>query len=185
MSRVGKLPIPVPSGVKVNIQGNEVTVDGPKGQMRRSFSPDMIIKLADSTLTVSRPDDERTHRALHGLSRTLLANMVQGVSQGFEKVLELSGVGYRAQKAGNKLVLNVGYSHPVEFVPPEGISIVVEGTNRIKVQGADKEVVGETAARIRRIRIPDPYKAKGIKYLGEEIRRKAGKAGKTGAKGKK
>lgn len=185
MSRVGKLPIPVPPGVKVDIQGNEVTVTGPKGLMQRTFNPNMTITLANNTLTVSRPSDQRVHRALHGLSRTLLANMVAGVSQGFEKVLEISGVGYRAQKEGKKLIITVGYTRPVEFLPPEGISITVEGTSRIRVQGADKELVGETAARIRRVRIPDPYKAKGIKYADEVIRRKAGKAGKTGAKGKK
>ena len=185
MSRIGKLPITVPLEVKVDIQGSEVTVTGPRGQLQRAFNPDMTITLADNILTVSRPSDQRQHRALHGLSRTLLANMVEGVNQGFEKVLELSGVGYRAQKAGEKLILTVGYSHPVEFLPPEGIAITVEGTNRIRVQGISKEVVGETAARIRRIRIPDPYRAKGIKYQGEEIRRKAGKAGKTGAKARK
>ncbi|HEX77296.1 MAG TPA: 50S ribosomal protein L6 [Dehalococcoidia bacterium] len=184
MSRIGKLPIKVPPEVRVDIQGNQVTVTGPRGELRRSLHPDLVVRLDGDKLLVSRPSDQRQHRAAHGLSRTLLANMIEGVSQGFEKVLELSGVGYRAQQTDGKLIITVGYSHPVEIVPPPGISLVVEGTNRIRVQGIDKELVGETAARIRKVRIPDPYRVKGIKYLGEEIRRKPGKAGKAGGKGR-
>lgn len=183
MSRIGNMPIPVPPGVKVTIKGNEVTVEGSKGKLSRVFHPDMVITLEDSKLKVTRPTDNRNHRALHGLTRTLLANMIEGVTKGFEKTLELSGVGYRAQKVGDKLSLQVGFSHPVEFVPPPGIELVVEGTNRIRVIGIDKELVGNTAARIRAIRPPDAYKGKGIRYLGEKIRLKPGKAGKAAAKG--
>ena len=184
MSRVGLRPILLPKGVKVNIESNKVTVEGNKGKLIRVFHPDMSIKLDGENLIVSRPSDNRIHRSLHGLTRTLLSNMVEGVTKGFEKNLELSGVGYRAQKAGNKLTLQVGYSHPVEFDPPKGIDIVVGGTNKIRITGIDKELVGETAAEIRRIRIPDSYKGKGIKYAGERLRLKAGKAGKTATKGK-
>jgi large subunit ribosomal protein L6 len=183
MSRIGFLPIPVPQGVKVNIKGSEVTVEGSKGKLSRSFHPDMSITLKDGDIVVARPTDNRNHRALHGLSRSLLANMVEGVNKGFEKVLELSGVGYRAQKAGNKLSVQIGYSHPVDFSPPAGIDIVVEGTNRIRVTGIDKELVGQVAARIRAIRRADSYKGKGIKYAGEKLRLKPGKAGKAALKG--
>lgn len=182
MSRIGRMPIPVPEGVKVTIKGNEVTVEGSKGKLSRSFHPDMSITMEDGKLVVRRPSDEREHRALHGLTRSLLANMVEGVTKGFEKALELSGVGYRAQKVGNKLSLQVGFSHPVEYTPPPGIEIVVEGTNRIRVIGIDKELVGRTAAEIRAIRPPDAYKGKGIRYLGEKVRLKPGKAGKAAAK---
>ena len=182
MSRVGLLPIPVPKDVKVKIEGSEVTVEGNKGKLCRSFHPDISIELKDEKLTVARPSDSRVHRALHGLTRSLLANMVEGVSKGFEKTLELSGVGYRAQKTDNKLSLQVGFSHPVDFYPLHGVDIVVEGTNRIRVIGIDNEAVGETAARIRAIRPPDSYKGKGIKYVGEKLRRKAGKAGRTALK---
>jgi large subunit ribosomal protein L6 len=177
------MPIPVPQGVKVNIKGNEVTVEGGKGKLVRLFHPDISITLKDGNLIVARPTDNRNHRALHGLTRSLLNNMVEGVTKGFEKGLELSGVGYRAQKAGNKLSLQIGFSHPVEFTPPAGVEIVVEGTNRIKIIGSDKELVGETAAQIRALRHVDSYKGKGVKYAGERLRLKPGKAGKAALKG--
>ena len=176
MSRVGQMPITMPQGVSVTIEQDEVTVNGPKGELRRSFNPDMSITLNNDTLTVSRPSDNREHRSLHGLTRSLLANMIEGVSKGFEKNLEIVGVGYRAQKAGDKLVINVGFSHPVEVTPLPGVTLAVEGNNRIKVSGIDKEVVGEMAARIRAIRPPDAYKGKGIRYSGEVVHLKAGKA---------
>jgi len=182
MSRVGNRPITVPKGVEVSIKGNEVTVKGPKGQLSRSFLKDMSISLNDGILTVSRPTDNRRHRSLHGLTRSLLANMVEGVSQGFKKSLELYGVGYRAAKSGEKLVLQVGYTKPVEFTPPTGISLVTEGPTQISVLGIDKELVGGVAAKIRAVKPPDSYLGKGIKYAGERIRRKAGKAGKVGRK---
>ncbi len=173
------MPIAVPAGVKVTIKQDRVTVTGPKGELERRFNPDMSITLKENILTVSRPDDSREHRSLHGLTRSLLANMVQGVSGGFEKTLEIVGVGYRAEKAGDKLVLRVGFSHSVEVTPPPGVSLNVEGNNRIKVSGINKEDVGETAAEIRAIRPPDAYKGKGIRYAGEVVRLKAGKAGKA------
>ena len=179
MSRIGKMSIPVPEGVVVTIRGSEVAVKGPQGELRRRFSPDMKIRLADGQLAVTRPSDDRNHRALHGLTRTLLANMVQGVTAGFERTLEIVGVGYRVQQQGENLVLNVGFSHPVEVVPLPGVKLTAEGTNRIKVTGIDKEIVGEMAARIRRIRPPDAYKGKGIRYAGEVVRLKPGKAGKA------
>lgn len=176
MSRVGQMPIPVPQGVTVSIKKNEVSVTGPKGELHRHFNPDISITLNDNALVVSRPSDSKTHRSLHGLTRSLLANMVEGVTRGFEKNLEIVGVGYRAQKAGDKLVINVGYSHPVEVSPLPGVSLAVEGANRIKVAGISKEAVGEMAAEIRAIRPPDAYKGKGIRYVGELVRLKAGKA---------
>ena len=176
MSRVGLRPIPVPSGVKVNIEGNAVTVEGGKGKLNRTFHPDMTIKLEGDTLLVSRPSDDRVHRSLHGLTRSLLSNMVVGVTDGFEKVLELSGVGYRVQKTDKGIQLQVGFCHPVDFQSPQGITFVVEGTNRIRVQGIDRELVGETAAQIKAIRPPDSYKGKGVRYLGEKLRLKAGKS---------
>jgi large subunit ribosomal protein L6 len=179
MSRVGKLPIPLPRGVTVEIQESEVTVKGPKGELHRSFHPSMSITLKDDNIVVSRPSDQKVHRALHGLTRSLLANMVEGVDRGFEKVLDIVGVGYRAQKSGDNLVLQVGYAHTVEISPPAGISLVTEGANRIKVLGIDKELVGEMAAQIRAVRPPDSYKGKGIRYSGERIRLKPGKAGKA------
>jgi large subunit ribosomal protein L6 len=179
MSRVGRMPIPVPEGVKISIKQDTVTVTGPRGELERRFNPDMKVVLKDNTLTVSRPDDSREHRSMHGLTRSLLANMVQGVSGGFEKTLEIVGVGYRAEKAGDKLVLRVGFSHPVEITPLPGVSLDVEGNNRIKVSGINKEDVGEMAAEIRAIRPPDTYKGKGIRYAGEAVRLKAGKAGKA------
>lgn len=179
MSRIGKLPIPLPDGVKVDIEGNKVTVEGSKGKLTRSFHPDMSIILKDGDIVVTRPTDNRNHRALHGLTRSLLANMVKGVSEGFEKVLELSGVGYRVQKTDNGISLQVGFCHLVDFSLPPGAEIVVEGTNRIRVSGIDKELVGQTAAEIRSIRPPDSYKGKGIRYFGEQLRLKPGKSGKT------
>lgn len=179
MSRVGRMPIPVPQGVAVSIEKDSVTVTGPKGELRRRFNPDMSIVLDNSNLIVSRPSDSKVHRSLHGLTRSLLANMVEGVANGFEKNLEIVGVGYRAEKTGDKLVLRIGYSHSVEVSPLLGVSLDVEGANRIKVSGIDKEVVGEMAAKIRAIRPPDTYKGKGIRYAGELVRLKAGKAGKA------
>ena len=184
MSRVGRMPITVPPGVVVSLKQDEVTITGPKGELRRRFHPDMSITLDNNTLTVSRPSDDRMHRSLHGLTRSLLANMVEGVSRGFEKGLEIVGVGYRAEKTGDKLVIRIGFSHLVDVSPLPGVSLDVEGNNRIKVTGIDKEVVGEMAARIRAIRPPDAYKGKGIRYVGESVRLKAGKAGKAiGGKG--
>jgi large subunit ribosomal protein L6 len=182
MSRIGSLPIDIPQGTEVKIERSEVMVKGSKGELRRRFHPDISVALKDQRLIVARPSDSKVHRSLHGLTRSLLANMVTGVSEGFEKVLEINGVGYRAQKTGDKLLLQVGYTNTVEFPPPPGISITVEGTNRIRVAGIDKELIGETAARIRAVRPPDSYKGKGIKYFGEVIRLKPGKAGKIGKK---
>jgi large subunit ribosomal protein L6 len=182
MSRVGLLPIAIPRGIEVKIDGSEVMVKGSKGELRRRFHPDISITSKDGCLIVTRPSDSKVHRSLHGLTRSLLANMVTGVSEGFEKVLEINGVGYRAQKTGDKLLLQVGYANTVEFPPPTGINITVEGTNRIRITGVDKEVVGETAAKIRAIRPPDRYKGKGIKYIDEELRLKPGKSGKVGKK---
>jgi large subunit ribosomal protein L6 len=180
VSRIGLMPIPLPKGVTVNIEGSTVQVKGPKGELVRTLNPEMQIKLEDNRLLVERPTDQRRHRALHGLTRTLVNNMVLGVSQGFTRKLEIEGVGYRAEMQGKNLVLNVGYSHPVVVEPPPGISFEVEkGTRVLSVLGADKEMVGEMAARIRRIRPPEPYKGKGIRYQGEHVRRKAGKAGKV------
>ena len=182
MSRIGSLPIDIPQSTEVNIKGSEVMVKGSKGELRRRFHPDISITLKGEFLIVARPSDSKVHRSLHGLTRSLLANMVTGVSQGFEKILEINGVGYRAQKTGDKLLLQVGYANTVEFIPPPGISIGVEGTNRVRVTGIDKEVVGETTAKIRAIRPADSYKGKGIKYVDEKIRLKPGKAGKIGKK---
>lgn len=180
MSRIGLLPIAIPQGTEVKIDGSEVVIRGSKGELSRRFHPAVSIALKDGCLIVTRPSDSKTHRSLHGLTRSLLANMVTGVSEGFEKILEINGVGYRAQKAGDKLLLQVGYSNTVEFSPPPGISITIEGTNRIHVTGIDKEVVGETAAKIRAVRPADSYKGKGIKYFDEELRLKPGKSGKIG-----
>jgi large subunit ribosomal protein L6 len=166
--------------VTVDVQKNTVRVKGPKGEMVRTFDPDMQIELEDNTVFVRRPTDQRRHRALHGLTRALLNNMVMGVSQGFVRRLQIEGVGYRAELQGENLVLNVGYSHPVIIEPPDGISFEVEkGYRSLSVLGTDKELVGEMAARIRRVRPPEPYKGKGIRYEGEYVRRKAGKAGKV------
>ncbi|WP_066640463.1 50S ribosomal protein L6 [Desulfolucanica intricata] len=177
MSRIGKLPIEIPQGVEVQIDGNNVKVKGPKGELQREIHKDMILKKVDNQLVVERPSDQKNHRSLHGLTRTLLNNMIVGVTKGYEKKLELVGVGYRASLQGKKLVLSVGYSHPVEFEPEAGLEIEVPANNRIVVKGINKEKVGALAANIRAVREPEPYKGKGIKYEGEYIRRKAGKAG--------
>jgi len=173
------MPITVPQGVTVNIKKDKVMVTGPKGELHRCFNPDMSITLQDNSLIVERPSDSKEHRSRHGLTRSLLANMVEGVANGFEKTLEIVGVGYRVEKKGDKLEIRVGYSHPVEVSPLPGVSLAVEGANRIKVSGIDKEVVGDMAAKIRAIRPPDAYKGKGIRYAGELVRLKAGKAGKA------
>ncbi len=174
------MPITVPGDVQVSVSDdNVVVVSGSRGELTRALNRDMRITLRDGMLTVERPSDNRIHRSMHGLTRTLLANMVQGVSGGFERVLEVNGVGYRVQKTGNDLVLQVGYSNPVQFSLPEGVDAVVEGTNRIRLSGHDKEVVGQTAARIRAVRVCDRYKGKGIKYAEEKLRLKPGKAGKV------
>jgi len=181
MSRIGLKAIDLPDKVKVDVQGSRVTVRGPKGELIRSFHPDMGIVLEDGVLRVQRPTDHRTHKALHGLTRSLLANMVTGVSKGYAKTLEIVGTGYRAELQGQKLVLHLGYSHPIEFDAPEDISFEVpRGGRAVTVQGIDKETVGEIAARIRRQRPPEPYKGKGVRYQGEYVRRKAGKAGRVG-----
>ncbi len=182
MSRVGKRPITVPRGVEVSIKGNEVKVKGPKGELHRTFHQDMAISLKDGVLTVSRPTDNKLHRSLHGFTRSIIANMVEGVSKGFKKSLELQGVGYRAAKSGDKLVLQVGYTRSVEFTPPSGITLAAESPTLISVSGIDREVVGEVAAQIRAIKPPDSYQGKGIRYQGEYVKRKAGKAGKVGRK---
>jgi large subunit ribosomal protein L6 len=185
MSRIGRQPVAIPPGVSVTVaEDGLVTVKGPKGTLARRVNPALKITVENGTLTVTRPNDEKFYRAQHGLTRTLIANMVTGVTAGFSKYLEMSGVGYRAQLQGNKLVLQVGYSHPVEVTPPPGITFVLDSPTRIGVQGIDKELVGQTAADIRKIRPPEPYKGKGIRYQGEVIRRKAGKAGKTVGKKK-
>ncbi|HEY9686419.1 MAG TPA: 50S ribosomal protein L6 [Coleofasciculaceae cyanobacterium] len=182
MSRIGKSPISIPDKVEVNIQespnGYTVTAKGSKGELSRTFRPEVIITRDGNTLVVSRRDESRMARGLHGLSRTLLNNMVQGVSQGFTRNLEIVGVGYRAQVQGNKLVLALGYSHPVEIDAPHGISFAVEANTKVAISGPDKELVGQIAALVRGHRPPEPYKGKGVKYAGEKIRRKAGKAGK-------
>ncbi len=179
MSRIGKQPIPIPASVTVQIEGSTVTVTGPKGELQRECHPEMRIQLDDGQVLVTRPSDEARHRALHGLTRALLANMVTGVEAGFAKTLELHGVGYRAQQTGSSIQVLVGFSHPVNIEPPDGITLEVDGTNRIHVRGVDKELVGRIAAEIRSTRPPEPYKGKGIRYEGEHVRRKAGKAGKT------
>ncbi len=178
MSRIGKLPITVPAGVDVKVgNDNEVTVKGPKGTLSRKLHPDMIIKVDGGVITVERPSEEKNHKALHGLTRTLINNMVVGVTDGFTKELEINGVGYRAQMQGKKLVLTLGYSHPVEYEAMEGVTLEVPAPNKILVKGANKEDVGATAAKIREYRLPEPYKGKGIKYIDEVIRRKEGKTG--------
>ena len=179
MSRIGKMPIAIPAGVTVEIaENNKGTVKGPKGTLERVLPADMDIKKDGETIVVSRPNDLKKNKALHGLTRTLINNMIIGVTNGYEKVLEVNGVGYRAQKQGKKLVLSLGYSHPVEMEDPEGIDTVLEGQNKITVKGIDKEKVGQYAAEIRSKRVPEPYKGKGIKYESEVIRRKVGKTGK-------
>jgi large subunit ribosomal protein L6 len=180
MSRIGKLPVPLGKNVEVTVDGSTVKVKGPRGELARTFPEGISFNVEDGKVQVIRPDDEKQSRALHGLSRSLLANMVTGVSDGFTKTLELQGVGYRATQAGQNVTLAVGYSHPVVVTPPDGIQLEVEGTSRVHVRGIDKELVGQVAANIRKVRKPEPYKGKGIRYLGEYVRRKAGKAGKAG-----
>ena len=179
MSRIGKLPVQIPGGVTITVDAaNVVTVKGPKGQLSEQIARDMIIEQDAGVLTVKRPSDDKRHRALHGLSRTLINNMVVGTTAGFEKRLEIVGTGYRAQMQGNKLVLNVGYSHPVEFEQPDGIAFEVPAPTKIVVKGIDKQKVGQIAANIRAVREPEPYKGKGIRYENEVVRRKEGKTGK-------
>ena len=180
MSRIGRMPVPLPKGVKVEINDHDVSMTGPKGSLSQSFHPEMAIEMEDGTVVVKRPSDSREHRSLHGLTRALLNNMVVGVSEGFTKRLEVEGVGYRAEMQGKTLVLNVGYSHPVNFEPTDDLSYEVENRGKsIIVNGIDKELVGEIAARIRKTRPPEPYKGKGIRYANEYVRRKAGKTGKV------
>ena len=179
MSRIGKLPVSIPGGVTITVgDENEVTVKGPKGTLTQKFSPEMKVEVEDGVAHVKRPSDDKEHRALHGLTRALLHNMVVGTTEGFTKNLEIVGVGYRAQLDGKKLVLNVGYSHPVEFDPPEGISFECPAPTKIAVKGIDKQKVGQIAADIRAVRSPEPYKGKGIRYENEHVRRKEGKTGK-------
>jgi large subunit ribosomal protein L6 len=179
MSRIGKRPIPIPPKVTLTIEGQQITVKGPKGELSRVLPAQVLFEQDGETLLVKRRDESRVARQRHGLSRTLVANMVDGVSKGFEKRLEIQGVGYRAQVQGKNLILNVGYSKPVEMNPPQGITVAVENNTNVIVSGIDKEVVGNVAAQIRAVRPPEPYKGKGIRYAGEQVRRKAGKAGKA------
>ena len=178
MSRIGRLPIPVPSGVDVQVDGRKVTVRGPKGELSHTVAPPIEIQLDDGTITVTRPNDQNTVRALHGLTRALINNMVVGVTDGYRKTLEIVGVGYRVQARGSNLEFSLGYSHPILVEAPEGITFKVESPTRFSVEGIDKQKVGEVAANIRKLRKPDPYKGKGVRYQGEQIRRKVGKAGK-------
>ncbi|MFD2761918.1 50S ribosomal protein L6 [Lentibacillus juripiscarius] len=178
MSRIGLKPLEIPEGVEVKLDGNAVTAKGPKGELTRNIHPDMKVVIDDNVLTVERPSEHKEHRALHGTTRSLIANMVNGVHNGFEKALEINGVGYRAQKQGDKVVVNAGYSHPVEVEPVEGIEVDVPQNTRVVVKGIDKELVGAVAAKIRAIRPPEPYKGKGIRYEGEYVRQKEGKTAK-------
>ena len=179
MSRIGRLPVAIPAGVTVELaENNKITVNGPKGTLERELPIEMEVKVEGDTVVVTRPNDLKKMKSLHGLTRTLVNNMVVGVTEGYQKVLEVNGVGYRAAKSGNKLTLNLGYSHPVEMIDPEGVETVVEGQNKIVVKGINKEKVGQYAAEIRDKRRPEPYKGKGIKYSDEVIRRKVGKTGK-------
>ena len=178
MSRIGRLPIPLPAGVTVEISGQDIAVKGPKGELRLTIAKPITISQEDGNVIVARPDDEAVSKSLHGLSRTLIANNVHGVSEGFSKALEIVGTGYRAALKGSTVELSLGFSHPVVVTPPEGITLVVEGNTKIIVSGIDKQAVGEMAANIRKLRKPEPYKGKGVRYEGERVRRKAGKAGK-------
>jgi large subunit ribosomal protein L6 len=178
MSRIGKLPIPVPANVDVTIDGQQINVKGPKGTLAHTIAEPITVEREDGVLAVRRPDDERRNRALHGLTRSLVNNLVVGVTDGYEKKLEIHGVGYRVQLKGSDLEFSLGFSHPVKVSPPEGITFVVEAPTRFSVQGIDKQLVGEVAANIRKLRKPDPYKGKGVRYAGEKIRRKVGKTGK-------
>jgi large subunit ribosomal protein L6 len=178
MSRIGKLPIPVPANVDVKIDGQQISVKGPKGTLAHTIAEPITVEREDGVLAVKRPDDERRNRALHGLTRSLVNNLVVGVTDGYEKKLEIHGVGYRVLLKGSDLEFSLGFSHPVKVSPPEGITFTVEGPTRFSVQGIDKQRVGEVAANIRKLRKPDPYKGKGVRYAGEKIRRKVGKTGK-------
>ena len=177
MSRIGKKPIAVPKGVTLTLSGNSVSVKGPKGELARTFHPEMTLAMEGDNVTVSRPSDETRHKALHGLSRTLLANMVEGVTKGYNKTLEIQGVGYKAETKPFGLQLSLGFSHPVQYKAPAGIKFAVENNTVVKIEGADKEMVGQVAAELRNMRPPEPYKGKGIRYQGEQVRRKAGKTG--------
>ena len=177
MSRIGKKPVPVPNGVTVTVNGSNISVKGPKGELSRKLHQDMQVKLEDGTVTVGRPTDQDMHRALHGLTRSLIANMVEGVTTGYKKQLEITGVGYKAEVKPFGLQLALGYSHPIEYRPPAGIKLTAPQPTSVVIEGADKEKVGQVAAEIRSLRKPEPYKGKGVKYQGEQIRRKAGKAG--------
>ena len=177
MSRIGKKPVTLPKGVSLDLTGNVVAVKGPKGELRRSLHPEMQLALADGAFTVSRPSEEKRHKALHGLTRTLVQNMVDGVSKGFSKTLEIQGVGYKAEAKPYGVNLIVGFSHPVKYEAPQGIKISVENNTVVKIEGADKEKVGQVAAELRAVRPPEPYKGKGVRYQGEQVRRKAGKTG--------
>jgi large subunit ribosomal protein L6 len=177
MSRIGRKPIPVPGEVSVTIDGADIRVKGPKGELQRRIRPEIAVEQEEGQLLVKRPSDSKEHRALHGLTRALVANMVEGVTNGYRRTLEIVGVGYRAEKKGNTLVLNVGYSHQVQYPEPAGISLTTTGPTVVVVEGIDKEKVGQVAAEIRAVRPPEPYKGKGIRYQGEQVRRKAGKAG--------
>lgn len=178
MSRIGNKPVTIPAGVTVTLNNNTITVKGPKGELSRELHADMVVKVEENTLTVERPSEKKLHRSLHGTTRSIISNMVEGVTNGYEKKLELVGVGYRASKQGTKLVLNVGYSHPVEFEPEAGLEVEVPANTKITVRGIDKERVGALASNIRAVRSPEPYKGKGIRYEGEFVRRKEGKTGK-------
>ena len=178
MSRIGNKVITIPAGVEVNINDNFATVKGPKGELKQQFDKDMTFNIEGNEITVVRPSDSKRHRTVHGTTRAILANMIEGVSAGFKKELELIGIGYRAQMQGKKLVLSVGYSHPVEFEEIEGIKLGVEGNTKVSIEGINKEVVGQYAAKVRAVRPPEPYKGKGIRYVGEYVRRKEGKTGK-------
>ena len=182
MSRIGRFPITVPSGVDVTIDGRRLTVKGPRGSLSRELHPDISVSREDDRLVVTRPTEQKTHKQLHGLTRTLVNNMVVGVTDGYRKGLEITGVGYRATKVGEKLQLNLGYSHQIEIDPPSGITFELENPTRLAVIGIDKELVGQIAAQVRSTRKPEPYKGKGVRYAGEYVRRKAGKAGKIGGK---
>ena len=177
MSRIGKKPVTVPAGVTVSVKGSTVSAKGPKGELQRTFHPDMAIALEGTTLSVGRPSDEARHKALHGLTRTLLSNMVEGVQKGYQKVLEMQGVGYKAEAKPFGLMVTAGFSHQVKYEAPKGIKLSVDNSTLVKIEGADKELVGQVAAEIRAIRPPEPYKGKGIRYQGEQVRRKAGKTG--------
>jgi large subunit ribosomal protein L6 len=177
MSRIGKKPVTVPKGVTLELQGNTVAVKGPKGELRRTLHPEMQVAMADGSFTVSRPSDEPRHKALHGLSRTLVQNMIDGVTKGFTKTLEIQGVGYKAEAKPYGVNLIVGFSHPVKYEAPKGIKISVENNTVVKIEGADKEIVGQVASELRNVRPPEPYKGKGVRYQGEQVRRKAGKTG--------